>query len=183
MSIGASIVLILAVMRLFTVDTLFYAAQTDFPLFANQRFLTFAVTAIGLFIAAKFFSDRAQALVSYVAGHFVTLTALGLELVSWIQKSVATEDQFETITVSISILMALYALMLITLGVIKRRSINRVLGLLLMGLVVIKLYLSDVWELGFVFRIVAFLGLGVLLLSVFVPLFAIPTGSRETMER
>jgi uncharacterized membrane protein len=35
-----------------------------------------------------------------------------------------------------------------------------------MTLVVIKLYLSDVWELGFLFRIVAFLGLGVLLLSV-----------------
>jgi uncharacterized membrane protein len=166
MSIGASLVLILAVMRLFTVDTLFYATQKDLSLFVNQRFLTFAVTAIGLFIAAKFFADRAQALFSYVAGNFVTLTALGLELVSWIQKSVATEDQFQTITVSISILMALYALMLITLGVLQRRSINRLLGLLLMGLVVIKLYLSDVWELGFVFRIVAFLGLGVLLLTV-----------------
>jgi uncharacterized membrane protein len=79
---------------------------------------------------------------------------------------VASIDQFETITVSISILMALYGLMLITLGVIKRTSINRILGLLLMALVVIKLYLSDVWELGFVFRIVAFLGLGVLLLTV-----------------
>jgi hypothetical protein len=42
--------------------------------------------------------------------------------------------------------------------------VNRMLGLALMGLVVLKLYLSDVWELGRVFRITAFLGLGVLLL-------------------
>ena len=166
MSIGASIVLLLAIMRLFMVDTVFYAAQRDFPLFVNERFLTFAVTAISLFIAARFFAERAQALTSYIAGHLVTLTALGLELISWVQRSVAPVDQFETITVSISILMALYALMLIALGVVTKSSINRVLGLLLMALVVVKLYLSDVWQLGYLFKIVAFVGLGVLLLTV-----------------
>lgn len=166
MSIGASIVLILAVMRLFTVDTEFYASQKDFAVFANPRFLTFAVTAIGLFVAAKFFAERGLVLVSYVAGHLVTLTALGLELVSWVQRSVAPADQFQTTTVSISILMAFYGLLLITLGVATKTSINRIMGLILMALVVVKLYLSDVWELGFLFRIVAFLGLGVLLLTV-----------------
>jgi len=166
MSIGASIVLILAVMRLFTVDTEFYAGQKDFSLFVNERFLTFAVTAIGLFIAAKFFVERAQALVSYVSAHVVTLTALGLELVSWVQRSVAPADQFQTITVSISILMAVYALMLIMLGVLTKSSINRLLGLILIALCIVKLYLSDVWELGYLFRIVAFVGLGVLLLAV-----------------
>jgi uncharacterized membrane protein len=166
MSIGASIVLILSVMRLFIVDTIFYAGQKDFQPFVNERFLTFAVTAIGLFAAAKFFSERAQALISYVAAHVVTVTALGLELVSWVQRSVAPADQFETITVSISILMALYALMLIMLGVLTKSSINRLLGLMLIALCIVKLYLSDVWELGYLFRIVAFVGLGVLLLSV-----------------
>jgi uncharacterized membrane protein len=124
------------------------------------------VTAIGLFVAAKFFSERAQALTAYVTGHLVTLMALGLELVSWVQRSVAAADQFETITVSISILMALYALMLVTLGVVTKTVINRLLGLILMALVVVKLYLSDVWELGSLFKIVAFAGLGILLLSV-----------------
>lgn len=165
MSIGASVVLILTVSRLLTVDTVYYAGQ-NFPLFVNERFLTFAVTAIGLFIAAKFFSERAQALVAYVAGHVVTLMALGLELVSWVQRSVAGNDQFQTITVSISILMALYALMLIALGVATKTSINRLLGLILIGLCVVKLYLSDVWELGYLFKIVAFVGLGVLLLTM-----------------
>lgn len=166
MSIGASVVLVLAVVRLYGVDSVFYAGQKDFALFVNSRFLTFAVTAIGLFLAARFFSERAQALVAYVAGHFVTLSALGMELVSWVQRSVAPADQFQTITVSISILMALYSLLLIALGVITRTSVNRVLGLGLMALVVFKLYLRDIWDLGFLFRIVAFLGLGVLLLTV-----------------
>jgi uncharacterized membrane protein len=166
MSIGGSVVLILTVSRLFTVDTVYYAGQKDFPLFLNERFMTFAVTAIGLFVAAKFFSERAQALVAYVAGHVVTLAALGLELVSWVQRSITGNDQFQTITVAISILMALYALMLIALGVATKTSINRLLGLILIGLCVIKLYLSDVWELGYLFKIVAFVGLGVLLLTM-----------------
>jgi uncharacterized membrane protein len=62
--------------------------------------------------------------------------------------------------------MAIYALFLVTLGVVTKTSINRILGLILMSLVVIKLYLSDVWELGFVFKIVSFMGLGILLLAV-----------------
>ena len=165
-SIGASIVLILAVLRLFTLDVPFYALQKDLRLFGNSRFLTFAITAAALFAAAKFFIDRSEVLISYVAAHLVTLMALGLELAGWVQRSIAETDQFQTLTVSVSILMALYSLMLVTLGVATRTSINRILGLVLMTLVVLKLYLSDIWELGFLFRIVAFLGLGILLLSM-----------------
>jgi uncharacterized membrane protein len=166
MSTGASVVLLLAVWRLFMVDAVFYGGAKDLALFVNPRFLTFAVTAIGLFAAAKFFGDRVQKLVSYVAAHVVTLMALGLEMVSWVQKSVGADDQFQTTTVSISILMAFYALFLVTLGVATKTAINRILGLGLMALVVLKLYISDVWELGYLFKIVAFIGLGVLLLSV-----------------
>jgi len=52
-----------------------------------------------------------------VAGHFVTLVALGLELGSYVQRTVAANQQFQTMTVSISILMAFYGLLLIALGV------------------------------------------------------------------
>jgi uncharacterized membrane protein len=162
MSIGASVVLFLAVWRVFLVDT----GIKDATLFVNPRFLTFAVTAIALFAADRFFSDRVQKLACYVGAHVVTLVALGIELVSWVQKSVAEADQFETITVSISILMALYALILVTLGVATKTAVNRVLGLGLMALVVFKLYLSDVWQLGYLFKIIAFIGLGVLLISM-----------------
>jgi uncharacterized membrane protein len=166
MSVGATIVLLLAVWRVFMVDAVFYAAAKDLASFVNPRFLTFAVTAMALFASAKFFSDRVQKQACYVGGHVVTLMALGLELVSWVQKSVAAGDQFDTTTVSISILMAVYALFLVTLGVATKTAINRVLGLGLMALVVVKLYISDVWELGYLFKIVAFIGLGVLLISM-----------------
>jgi len=38
-------------------------------------------------------------------------------------------------------------------------------GLVLIGLVVAKLYLFDVWQLGRIYRIWAFIGLGALLLA------------------
>lgn len=156
MNIGATVVLLLVILRLFTIDAAI----------AHGRFLTFAVSAAALFASAKFFSDRAQALTAYVAGHFVALCGLGIELLAGIQRTVAKNSQFETGTVALSILMALYALMLVTIGVAAKSAINRMMGLILMALVVIKLYLVDVWELGFLFRIVAFLGLGILLLAV-----------------
>jgi uncharacterized membrane protein len=156
MAVGASIVLAFAALRLYMLD----AAIKE------HRFLTFAVSATALFLAARVLSNRTQKLTAYVVAHIVTLTALGLELVDWVQRAVAKPDQFEAGTVAISILMALYAVILVILGVATSTSTNRVFGLLLMTLVVIKLYLSDVWELGFVFRIVSFLGLGILLLTV-----------------
>jgi len=66
----------------------------------------------------------------------------------------------------ISILMAVYASALVVAGVALRSALNRILGLGLFALVIVKLYLLDVWSLGRGFRITAFLALGGLLLLV-----------------
>jgi uncharacterized membrane protein len=60
--------------------------------------------------------------------------------------------------------MAIYALLLIGAGVWSRTLVNRVMGLGLIGLVVVKLYVYDVWQLVRIYRIVAFAALGALLL-------------------
>ena len=62
--------------------------------------------------------------------------------------------------------MAGYAVLLIVLGVVRRRVRDRIMGLVLMAIVVLKLYGSDVWSLGRGFQVAAFLALGVLLLGV-----------------
>ena len=49
-------------------------------------------------------------------------------------------------------------------GVLRRSSVNRVLGLVLLGFVIAKLYVWDIWFLTRFYRITAFLALGVLLL-------------------
>ena len=91
---------------------------------------------------------------------------LGMEAIGWAERSAPPADLVSVETTAISILMALYALMLVVLGVATRTVINRILGLGLMGAVVVKLYLNDIWQLSRIFRITAFLALGILLLLV-----------------
>ena len=55
--------------------------------------------------------------------------------------------------------------MLVMLGVQSRTVINRVMGLILFAIVIFKLYLSDVWMLDKIFRMIAFLALGGLLVA------------------
>ncbi len=89
----------------------------------------------------------------------------GARIAGWTTRAYAY-NAFETTTVAISIWMALYAVALVAAGIVRKTVIDRVLGLALLGVVIVKLYVSDVWELGRAFRITAFLGLGGLLLLV-----------------
>jgi uncharacterized membrane protein len=89
---------------------------------------------------------------------------LMLEVTGWAERTATPENVTNLESTSISILMAVYALVLVVAGVVTRTLINRVLGLGLIGLVVAKLYLYDVWLLVRIYRIAAFAVLGALLL-------------------
>jgi uncharacterized membrane protein len=53
----------------------------------------------------------------------------------------------------------------VSIGVTTRTAVNRISGLALIGFVIAKLYLFDVWQLDRVYRIAAFVALGILLIS------------------
>jgi hypothetical protein len=163
---GAWAVFLLVLLRLFVFDAWIYADARQYTAIVNVRFLTFAVSALSLWLAARFARIGSPAAAPYVAGHFVMLWILGLEIVGWAERTAPPADQWSVETTGISILMALYSLMLVAIGVSTRTVINRMLGLGLMAMVVLKLYLLDVWSLGRFFRITAFLVLGGLLLLV-----------------
>lgn len=159
---GSWIVFTLAVYHLLMAD----ATMDVTAALINPRFLTFAVTAVALWLAARFARTGLEAALPYVVGHAVLLLALALEISDWATRSVAAADVWSTKSTAFSILLALYALVLVMLGVATRTSINRILGLVLLSIVIVKLYLLDVWSLATGFRITAFLGLGILLLLV-----------------
>ena len=94
----------------------------------------------------------------YVCGHALLLVA-GLRFISaW------TSETSIALTVA-SILLALYGTALLSLGVARQSNVNRLTGLTLIGLVIGKLYLYDIWQLSYGFRITAFVVLGALLLG------------------
>jgi uncharacterized membrane protein len=107
-----------------------------------------------------------DAATAYIAGHAIFLFGLSLEIGGWVSRNVVPGNQSGVQIVAISVMMTIYAVILVLAGVRTQRAIHRLLGLALVVLVVAKLYLVDVWVLGRLFRIAAFLALGILLLAL-----------------
>jgi uncharacterized membrane protein len=163
---AAWLVFALVLVRLVTLDSATYSIDYAYTAFVNRRFLTFAVSAGSLWIASRFARSRESQSVSYGTGHLVLLWALGLEVAGWAGRSSDPRDVANVVSTGISILMAVYASALVVSGVALRSALNRILGLGLFALVIVKLYLLDVWSLSRGFRITAFLTLGGMLLLV-----------------
>lgn len=101
----------------------------------------------------------------YAVGHACLLTTGVRLLVQWSAQQPDPAARASFLSESVSVLFAVYAVAVIALGVFRRSAIDRVIGLVLIGIVVIKLYFYDVWRLTRFYRISAFVALGVLLLA------------------
>jgi len=161
--IAALCVFGLVLVRLWAIDSWIYV-RSDYRALWNGRFITFLIAAAALCASAYWIGAGARAVATYVAGHVVLMWGLMLEVMGWAERTAAPQNLANLESTSISILMAVYALVLVGAGVVTRTLINRILGLALIGLVVAKLYLYDVWLLVRVYRIAAFAALGGLLL-------------------
>jgi len=145
------LVLLLAVLQFFISDLTV----------ANARFVTAVGLAAALFLAAVWSRNP----IPGITGHFVLLTAIALEVTDWAAKYHA-DNRTNVASAAISILFAAYAVALVALGTGTRTVANRYMGLVLIALVVVKLYLYDVWQLDMVYRFIAFAALGALLLTM-----------------
>jgi uncharacterized membrane protein len=163
--LGALLVSALVWLRLLAIDSWIFSDPQSYTLIWNARFLTFLVAAVCSWLAAYWNKPNRGALIEYLAGHVIMLWGLSLEDLAWASRTTSEQNLLSVETVSISILYAIYAVILVSAGVATRTAINRIAGLGLMGFVVVKLYLFDVWQLGRVYRISAFVALGALLLA------------------
>jgi uncharacterized membrane protein len=165
--LAAALVFALVVMRLLGIEAETLADAHRYSLLWNVRYFTFATSAVSLLLAARWGAKvfPPLALGAYFAGHSVMLWGLCLEIFGWVERSVGRESHLSVETMLVSVLFAVYAVMLIGIGVATRSVVNRISGLGLIGIVIIKLYLFDVWQLSRPYQILAFVILGVLLLS------------------
>ncbi len=167
LQMAASAVFALVLVRLVTLDSAMYSIDYFYTAFANRRFLTFAVSAASLWIASRF-ARRARIAVGDIRrgspGH--AMGAGDWKSPDGRGRTSDPQDVANVVSTGISILMAVYASALVVAGVALRSALNRILGLGLFALVIVKLYLLDVWSLSRGFRITAFLALGGMLLLV-----------------
>ena len=92
------------------------------------------------------------------------LWGLALDAVSWSARTSSPENFTSVASTSISVVAAGYAVLLVAGGAAWRHAGSRLMGIGLIGMVVLKLYLYDVWLLGAFYRMAAFAILGVMLL-------------------
>jgi uncharacterized membrane protein len=163
---GALCIFLLVLGRLALVDSRMFPSAGAYPLILNARLLAFAVAAVALWASAWWIGDGRPALAAYACGHAVLLCGLMLEAAGWAARTAAPENFQSAASTAISILAAAYAVLLVAGGAARRHVVTRVLGMGLIGLVILKLYLYDVWLLGQFYRMAAFAILGVLLLAM-----------------
>lgn len=133
--------------------------------FGHGVFFTALLTGASMLAAAWLWKTASHRGAAAFGGHFVLLTALIVETVRWGERGAPGGDKLIFETASISVILSVYAAVLVAVGVLARSRANRIAGLALLMIVVAKLYLFDVWLLDTLFRIVAFGVLGTMLLA------------------
>ena len=140
--------------------------------FLNREFAT-ALGAVFALAAAIWLSremkptDRSQAIsaTALVTLNFVLLAAMRREIFLAFEAG-AQGASWEYANFCFSGWMMLQGAALLALGFWKRQTLTRWLGLILLGATVIKAFAYDMRALGTGYRVVSYLGLGVLLMAV-----------------
>ena len=174
----------LTAVRLLAFDTIIFdgiiylsAEMESYRPIINLHFLAFAVAIGALYLSAyalwrwrdQYFRPEERFFLPafLVAANLLTLWILSVEIIEAIDRryffDVAPNVAGNIISLSLSVLWAVYAAVLIVLGIVRRDRYVRLAGLGLLAVPVIKLFAYDAFELEQVYRVVAFIGLGALL--------------------
>jgi len=162
---------------------LFFDTSVDLNMFVpvlNERFIAFLAGIVGMYVAAYLIwrardtlpKWRIPTTIFIVAANFLTLWLLSFEVWDYFGSQLALVPAESTTAValrnaqnlSLTVLWAVYAVILLVIGIVKRWRLVRLGALALLAIPIIKVFVYDVFALERVYRIVAFVGLGLLLI-------------------
>ena len=170
---GLAVFSVLAV-RLFFFDT--PADPGPFTPILNERFLIFTAAVTTMYGAAYLYTkgqgtlgewERHFRLVFLAAANFFTLWVLSAEVIHYFNtRQFFAFDATNARNLSLTLLWALYAGLLLAAGMVTRFRPVRLAALGLLSMVVVKLFLIDTFQLEREYRVAAFITLGLALLVV-----------------
>jgi uncharacterized membrane protein len=163
--------------RLLLFDT--RVSLRDFQPFVNERFLAFFVAIAATYLtvyllwrARNTYKEWAMpASTLLVAANCLTLWVLSFEIWNYFSSQLlgvvppGRTGLENARNLSLTALWALYALVLLIIGMAKRWRAVRLWALGLLFVPIAKVFVYDVWALETLYRIIAFVGLGLLLLA------------------
>jgi uncharacterized membrane protein len=182
--LAAFLVAALVAIRLLFYDTSFISPATDpgFAVLLNKRSATFFAGIIAIFAMAYLYAQHRDKLVGQeasriagliIAANFLLIFLLTTEVGHYFQIRYHRERVYQLQRdihgqkeLAISALWAAYSILLVTLGILRKYRPIRLLAILLFGVTILKVFLLDLSDLEKVYRIISFIGLGIILLAV-----------------
>lgn len=130
------------------------------------RYLSFALIA-GLFCTSyKYIKERFPTKLNWIIFDLVLyisiLTVLTSEFLNWLETAGASNAD----TLTITIVWGVYALIIIALGIWKKKQHLRIGAFILFGITLIKLFFYDIAHLDTISKTVVLVSLGILLLVI-----------------
>jgi uncharacterized membrane protein len=163
------------------VRLLFFETSVNISTFQpvlNERFLTFAVSIAAMYVSGYLLvragegsgRRRGAATVLLAAANFLTLWILSFEVWNYFDRAIQTaelparEGLRNAQNFSLTVVWAVYAVLGLVIGIVKRWRHVRIGALILLAVPIVKVFVYDVFRLEVGYRIAAFIGLGVLLI-------------------
>lgn len=179
--------LVLATVKVLTVDLSFYAAPWHVPI-VNQTFMAFALLVAAYAVSARLYAraeaggeragrigdeERSVVPVLVVVANVLAVVALSAEAAGYFDAGrVALTDTGRlrdlelAKQLSLSVVWALYGAGLLVAGRVWDARLLRILSLALLSLTTLKVFFWDLSSLDRVYRIISFIVLGAILLAV-----------------
>ncbi|MFT5778100.1 MAG: putative membrane protein [Crocinitomicaceae bacterium] len=121
-----------------------------------------AMSVATTYALKKLFNDRALHKTLEIILHGTFVWFMSSEIVHW-RHMQADQDYYRT---GLSILWGVYSFALIAFGIWKRKPHLRIIGLIIFGVTLLKLFLYDIAYSGTGSKTIAFISLGILLLVI-----------------
>ncbi len=161
-------------MLLLTLFNDFFVTLSGFAILWNARVGAVAMLIALLYVVAALYRraeadlpDEAPGMrAAYlIAANVMTVLLASAEVNSyWYSRAGFDATANLALQASLSILWAVYGTALIVVGIVRRYRPVRYLAIGLLSVTILKVFLSDLFQLGGIYRIAGFLGLGVFLL-------------------
>ncbi len=130
------------------------------------RYISLAFVGLTLFSSYKYiyrvFLNKAFKIVAELIFHLVVLWLASSELINWMDIANSTQSN----KLGLSILWGVYSLLLIALGIWKKKKYLRIGAIVLFGVTLIKLFFYDISHLSTIAKTIVFVSLGLLLLII-----------------
>jgi uncharacterized membrane protein len=180
---AALLIVTMVVFRLLFLDSSFNLAWAeDVTFLFNKRGMAFCAGILSIFAMAYLYHrnrEKQEALERwltgglFIAANLLVLFFLTTEISSYFEVAYQQASDYQRkrdirsrMQLSISALWGFYSIVLVTLGILRRFQPLRLLAILLFAVTILKVFFVDLGEMEKIYRIIASIGLGVILLAV-----------------